>query len=43
MESLELLKDTIILEALNYSGEIAPVPERENYIPGEFVGRMNEF
>jgi hypothetical protein len=42
MERLELLRDTIILEALNYTGEIKPVLERKNSLPGEFVGYMDE-
>ena len=42
MERLELLRDTIILEAMNYTGEIKPVLERENSLPGEFVGYMDE-
>lgn len=42
MKNLELLKDTIILEALDYIGEIIPVSERENSLPGEVIGYMNE-
>lgn len=42
MENFELLKDTIILEALEYIGEISPVLARENSLSGEVVGHMNE-
>lgn len=42
MENLELLKDTIILEAINYTGEIKPVLVGENALSGEPVGSMNE-
>lgn len=40
--NFDLLKGTIILEALNYTGEIKPVVMREGLIPGEIVGPMNE-
>ena len=43
MENIfELLKDTIILEAINYTGEIKPVIAMENSLPGEIVGPMND-
>ena len=42
MENLELLQDTIILEAINYIGKIKPVLVSENSLSGEIVGSMNK-
>lgn len=38
----KLLDNTIILEALNYTGEIRPVMINENSLMGEIMGPMNE-
>lgn len=42
MENQDLLRDTIIEEALTYSGELEPVPNTDEILVGKEIGEMTE-